>query len=940
MGFPFLVLLQVAAAQAPADPRAVLRQSVHAIERRTESAVRQHWLTGVRRDSLDAPALFGLATLARLSYDYAGAEGLYARVEAIPRERAGRYPAFAALGLAQGRFTTGRYAEAGADFDRGRQLARAGRDSAGEALALIALGWLRLRSGNPAVARAVLDTAGLLVGPHDLQLRAALACARAAVLVRTSRARAVAEGRAGAELARRAGDPRLEANCLHGVGNSLAQSGHLPAAARALADVVDRLRRLGDRAGLASALQWAGFVALSRDRFDEAQRLLGQAILEAEASGNRSALAWSLLDLARVSIVFADPASARSQTHRALEQMRAIGDEWGVTNALGFEGQLAELAGDMARARAVFAELASRATADGDPALESDMATRLASLATREGDWDEAGRLLDRSRAALVRAGRPPDEAAQSYERGVLALRRGQFPQARALLTATLEAPDTAPQIAPYLASVRLAETVLAQGDTAHAGALLGRAEERLDRWRASLSDSTLRVLAFQVLDEFGGPNLGTAAIVGAVAARGRVAEALELVERRRARELRDQLLRATAARAGRTAGAHAFALAPARLTMADLRSALPDGATALLEYATGRGAQPTTLVAVTRADARAFQLPPIDSLLPSLDRFAAAIQGETPDSAAGDRLGEILLGPAIAALPRSVTRLVLVPDDALHRVPFPALRLHGRYVVERYALTQAPSAAVAADLWGRAPHAGRRRVLALGNPAFPRDGPSLPPATRAHFAAFALRGGLPPLPASAAEARAAGRLFPGSDVRLGPDASEASLRRARLDGFSIIHLATHALVDEAALGRSAIALAPGGGEDGFVTAGDLAQLRLDADLVVLSGCGTALGVIVGGEGIRGLTAPLLQAGARAVVGTLWPIGDESAAAFVASFYRALGQGEATADALRTAQLERIGQHASARSWAGFLVVGNGVLAPAASPVARPLSAR
>jgi CHAT domain-containing protein len=146
--------------------------------------------------------------------------------------------------------------------------------------------------------------------------------------------------------------------------------------------------------------------------------------------------------------------------------------------------------------------------------------------------------------------------------------------------------------------------------------------------------------------------------------------------------------------------------------------------------------------------------------------------------------------------------------------------------------------------------------------------------------------------------------------------------------------------VDEAALGRSAIALAPGGGEDGFVTSGDLAALKLDADLVVLSGCGTALGVIVGGEGIRGLTAPLLEAGARAVVGTLWPIGDASAADFVASFYRALGRGQTTADALRSAQLERIAEPAGPRSWAGFEIVGNGMLTPGAGPAARPLSAR
>ena len=198
MRLAFLALLHVAAPQGPGDPRALVRESARAVERGTEAAVRRSWLARVQRDSLDAAAQFGLATLDRLSYDYAGADARYARVEAMGREGAGRFPAFAALGLAQGRFTTGRYAEAGTDFDRARRLARAGRDSAAEALALIGLGWLRLRSGDPARARAVLDTAAALVGRRDLDLRAALACGRAAALVRTSGPRAAAEGRAGA----------------------------------------------------------------------------------------------------------------------------------------------------------------------------------------------------------------------------------------------------------------------------------------------------------------------------------------------------------------------------------------------------------------------------------------------------------------------------------------------------------------------------------------------------------------------------------------------------------------------------------------------------------------------------------------------------------------------------------------------------------------------
>lgn len=158
----------------------------------------------------------------------------------------------------------------------------------------------------------------------------------------------------------------------------------------------------------------------------------------------------------------------------------------------------------------------------------------------------------------------------------------------------------------------------------------------------------------------------------------------------------------------------------------------------------------------------------------------------------------------------------------------------------------------------------------------------------------------------------------------LGANASEANLKHVRIDQFRLLHFATHAQVDERAPGRSAIALAAGGGEDGFVTSGDLGALRLDADLVMLSGCSTARGLIVGGEGILGLTGPLLQAGAHSVAATLWPMNDLASAQFVSRFYGFLAGGVAATDALRLAQLDAIQRGAPSRDWAAFVLTGDG----------------
>jgi len=225
--------------------------------------------------------------------------------------------------------------------------------------------------------------------------------------------------------------------------------------------------------------------------------------------------------------------------------------------------------------------------------------------------------------------------------------------------------------------------------------------------------------------------------------------------------------------------------------------------------------------------------------------------------------------------------------------------------------------------------------MLAFGDARFPQDDARDPPETRAHFASFATNGGLTRLSASANEVREAVRHWPRSQALLGADASEANLKSIRLDQFRLVHFATHAEVDERAPGRSAIALAAGGGEDGFVTAADLSSLRLNADLVMLSGCSTALGLIVDGEGILGLTGPLLQAGAHSVVATLWPVSDRGSAEFVARFYRFLASGVSATDALRRAQLDAIERGAPPREWAAFVLTGDGFVRVGATDTSR-----
>jgi CHAT domain-containing protein len=371
-------------------------------------------------------------------------------------------------------------------------------------------------------------------------------------------------------------------------------------------------------------------------------------------------------------------------------------------------------------------------------------------------------------------------------------------------------------------------------------------------------------------------------------------------------------------------------ALAPPRIAARDVAAGIPDDATALLEYVTGSSGAPTTLFVVTRAGLRAVRLPSADSLVSTIRYLLAAVEGGDDVAPLARRLGDAVLRPALDSLPASVTRLVVVPDGALHRVPFDVLRLpDGRAALERYEISVAPSAAIATLLWRRPQRsATTARILAFGDPAVANVAAAT--AGREDGAvfrgAFEEAGALARLPASGREARRAARFGTNSVALVGSDASAANLARAPLDSFDVLHFATHALVDERSLMRSAVVLASGGGRSGFVTPGDLAALHLSDDLVVLSSCRSAGGVVVDGEGVQGLTAPLLSAGARAVVASAWPIEDRETAALVEDFYSALARREPVGAALRSAKLAAMRRGAPVRAWASFSVVGDPML--------------
>src|SRR5205823_7032225 len=116
------------------------------------------------------------------------------------------------------------------------------------------------------------------------------------------------------------------------------------------------------------------------------------------------------------------------------------------------------------------------------------------------------------------------------------------------------------------------------------------------------------------------------------------------------------------------------------------------------------------------------------------------------------------------------------------------------------------------------------------------------------------------------------------------------------------VHLACHGLVDAERPTLSSLALTQAGDDDGFLTALEVFQMKVPADLVVLSACETGRGKVYHAEGIVGLTRAFMFAGAPRVVVSLWKVDDDATAALMTKFYEEFKQGVGAARALRDAQ--------------------------------------
>jgi CHAT domain-containing protein len=325
------------------------------------------------------------------------------------------------------------------------------------------------------------------------------------------------------------------------------------------------------------------------------------------------------------------------------------------------------------------------------------------------------------------------------------------------------------------------------------------------------------------------------------------------------------------------------------------------DDDTVLLAFAVGD--HHSALWVVTRARLELRALPPRETL----DRLARAThesvaRSSEADSSSARALARTVLDPAGALKPR----VLVIADGSLHYVPFAALPdARGGRLIDRHEVTVLPSVSTVRLLQQRTGRTASRSVALLADPVFRADDERIAGASKGARTAATDRavtraaerfGGLEQLARLPLTRREATRIasLAGTDakVALDFDANLATARDGRLSGFRYVHFATHGFLNPWRPELSGLVLslydAQGRSRDGFLSALDAFNLDLSAEVVVLSGCRTALGKEVQGEGLVGLPQGFMYAGARRVVSSLWAVDDAATAALMARFYEGL----------------------------------------------------
>ncbi len=797
---------------------------------------------------------------------------------------------------------------------------------------------------------------------------------------------------------RRLGDPAGEARTLSLLGAATRRLGELQRALVAHRRALELYRKTGNRSGEATALNDLGLVL---DVLGDLQGAIGhyeKALVLWRQLGPTSSEATTLQNLGSLYALIGHDDEALDLLQRSLQLLESTSPGADATHARQRASVLIELgwahslAGRPEVALTCYQEALALAQRAGNRLAELGAWDRRGSALRALRRFSEAEASYTRSLALSRAAGRRLDEGHTLANLGWLALDTGNLPRARERLHQAVErlAAGGDPNGEVY-ARVGLSRAERRLGAFAaartHAETAVRLVEELRAGLRGPVSRSQFLATRYDAYEE-----LVTLLVDLDLRdpAAGHAREALEVAERARSRNLLDGMTDSPSPGPGRSAEArraqqreiqsldgHRQALAarnPRDSRLPALDAALRQRWLELDRLAPP-SAPPPGLTSATAADIQAladddtlilvYLLAEPESFAWTVDRHTVilhrlpgreriekltrrlvlalphsheiAVRG-TADRAAQD-LSNAILAPLAGRLANH--RLLILPDAALHLIPFAALPEPpgvralggGAPLLLRHEITMIPSATVLRwqrqRLAHRSPARGALAVLA--DPVFSlsdvRLAGKIPEEDRTRAGNGFVPGPFRRLPYTAREAEALLRLVPREESLLaqGFAARRDLVTGGALHTYRILHFATHGLLHPVLPERSGLVLSQvdehGRPRDGFLSAPDVAALDLPAELVVLSACQTGLGREIRGEGLVGLTQAFFRAGARRVLVSYWNVQDLATSELMSRFYRHhLREGLPPAAALRAAQLS-IRQEPKWQApsyWAGF----------------------
>jgi CHAT domain-containing protein/Tfp pilus assembly protein PilF len=365
----------------------------------------------------------------------------------------------------------------------------------------------------------------------------------------------------------------------------------------------------------------------------------------------------------------------------------------------------------------------------------------------------------------------------------------------------------------------------------------------------------------------------------------------------------------------------------------------LLDEKTALLEYTAG--VDSSFLFLITNDGLESFVIPGEKEISTRVREFQKLIlnpeplwekleSSETKLKAVSKELYRILVKPAASQIANK-QRLVIAPDGVLNHLPFEALmndKRAGEYLVSDFQIHYIPSSTALAQIRqriGNSHKAVQKQFLAFADPNY-----GSPEGTIDLYRIGEFFGKVSGLPNTKTEVEEIAKLYRRNAVATftGEAASEKNVKSIKLDDYKKVHFATHGLINEAQPQFSSLLLSfnQNEKEDGYLMMREIFDLKLNAELVVLSACRTGLGQEIRGEGVRSLARAFIYAGTPSVLVTLWNVSDKSTADFMKMFYSKMEKEHLNkAAALRAARLQMIRgkKYSHPYYWAPFVLIGD-----------------